>query len=260
MGKKKMTPVSMALGALILVVVAFMVRGSLRQPEKIVLPPEPTESEGGGETAGEEIVRRVEVRPDTVQSVIAALTRPPAYTRTVTIERYWDGGSGVSTVTVSAADGWMRLDASSAGAQARHIITDGETTWIWYGGSRRYISAASVLSQDAEQGIPTYEEVLSLPIERIAAADYRALESVNCIYVETAPDERGYTDRYWVSVDTGLLVAAERTQNETVVYRMAALSAELGGTDAEDFTLPDGTVLYEPAVTAAKESGKTEEG
>ena len=40
MGKQKMTPIGIACILLVLLVVAFMVRGSLREPEKIVLPPE----------------------------------------------------------------------------------------------------------------------------------------------------------------------------------------------------------------------------
>ena len=37
MGKQKMTPIGIACILLVLLVVAFMVRGSLREPEKIVL-------------------------------------------------------------------------------------------------------------------------------------------------------------------------------------------------------------------------------
>ena len=47
-------------------------------------------------------------------------------------------------------------------------------------------------------------------MEDIAAADYRSVSDVNCIYVETVQDPEGYTQRYWVSVETGLLVASER--------------------------------------------------
>ena len=96
-------------------------------------------------------------------------------------------------------------------------------------------------------------EKIVLPPERIAAADYRALKGVNCIYVETEPDEAGYVERYWVSVSSGLLAAAERECDGAVVYRMAALTVSYDGVDAEDFTLPNGTVLYEPAVAATKE-------
>ena len=187
MGKQKMTPIGIACILLVLLVVAFMVRGSLREPEKIVLPPEPSTTEPSGPTVDNEAVDRVEVRPDTVQSAIEVLARPRVYTRTITVERYWSGGSG------------------------------------------------------------------ALPPERIAAADYRALEGVNCIYVETEPDDAGYVERYWVSVSSGLLAAAERECDGAVVYRMAALTVSYDGVDAEDFTLPNGTVLYEPVVAATKE-------
>lgn len=69
-----------------------------------------------------------------------------------------------------------------------------------------------------EQAIPTYEEILALPPETITQADYRTVSDVRCIYVETAEDEWGYTQRYWVSVDTGLLVVAERLYDGEPVY------------------------------------------
>ena len=92
MGKQKMTPIGIACILLVLLVVAFMVRGSLREPEKIVLPPEPSTTEPSGPTVDNEAVDRVEVRPDTVQSAIEVLARPRVYTRTITVERYWSGG------------------------------------------------------------------------------------------------------------------------------------------------------------------------
>ena len=110
---------------------------------------------------------------------------------------------------------------------------------------------ASALTQDAEQGILTYEDILALPPERIAAADYRALEGVNCIYVETEPDDAGYVERYWVSVSNGLLCAAEKLQGEDVVYRMAGMSVDSGNVAEDAFTLPDGTVLHEGALDGA---------
>ena len=202
MGKQKMTPIGIACILLVLLVVAFMVRGSLREPEKIVLPPEPSTTEPSGPIVDNEAVDRVEVRPDTVQSAIEVLARPRVYTRTITVERYWSGGSGVSVITAAAADGWLRLDVTETDGQTRHVITGDDAVYIWYGSSRKVYSGASALTQDAEQGILTYEDILALPPERIAAADYRALEGVNCIYVETEPDDAGYVERYWVSVSS----------------------------------------------------------
>ena len=103
MGKQKMTPIGIACILLVLLVVAFMVRGSLREPEKIVLPPEPSTTEPSGPIVDNEAVDRVEVRPDTVQSAIEVLARPRVYTRTITVERYWSGGSGVS-VNITGED------------------------------------------------------------------------------------------------------------------------------------------------------------
>ena len=80
-------------------------------------------------------------------------------------------------------------------------------------------------------------------LEQIIQADYRMVSDVRCIYVETAEDDWGYVQRYWVSVDTGLLVVAERLQKGETVYRMAALEADQTAPPAETFTLPDGTDL-----------------
>ena len=88
--------------------------------------------------------------------------------------------------------------------------------------------------------------MLALPVSQIEKADYRSLSGVNCIYVETGEDDDGYVMRYWVSVNTGLLAAAEWLQNGTTIYRMGAPSLDASGPTAADFTLPDGTVLTEP--------------
>ena len=102
-----------------------------------------------------------------------------------------------------------------------------------------------------EQGIPTYEDILRLDKKRIAAADYRLLDTVDCIFVETAADDGGYIERYWVSVSDGLLCAAEKLQGEDVVYRMAGMSVDSGNVAEDAFTLPDGTVLHESALDGA---------
>lgn len=67
--------------------------------------------------------------------------------------------------------------------------------------------------------------------------------------METAADEAGYSTRYWVSVENGLLVQAERLLGETVVYRMTSLYVDQTEYDASRFTLPDGTVLLDDGGT-----------
>ena len=125
MGKQKMTPIGIACILLVLLVVAFMVRGSLREPEKIVLPPEPSTTEPSGPTVDNEAVDRVEVRPDTVQSAIEVLARPRVYTRTITDERYWSGGSGVSVITAAASTSRRRTGRPAMSSPAMMRSTSG---------------------------------------------------------------------------------------------------------------------------------------
>jgi hypothetical protein len=66
-----------------------------------------------------------------------------------------------------------------------------------------------------------------------------------CIYVETRADEHGYTHRYWIGVDSGLLVAAQTRKGEQVVYSLNASSTIHTPCPASaSFRLPDGTVLH----------------
>ena len=145
----------------------------------------------------------------------------------------------------------MRVDTEQASGAQSHTISNGERTWVWYGGSELYYESAAAFTADEEQGIPTYEDILRLDKKRIAAADYRLFDTVDCIFVETAADDGGYIERYWVSVSNGLLCAAEKLQGEDVVYRMAGMSVDSGNVAEDAFTLPDGTVLHESALDGA---------
>ena len=131
-----------------------------------------------------------------------------------------------------------------------YMLTDGKTTWIWYDSDRTaYSGPAGEITADEEQHIPTYEDVLDLKPNAIAAADYRVYSGQNCIYVETEPDPDGYVLRYWISVEgmdsMGLLVGAEQLKDGQTVYRMTAQTVEGSGPTTKNFTLPDGTVLRE---------------
>lgn len=244
---RKVNLITVGFAVLILLVVALLLRSSLRRSAHIVLPQrtDTAPASSGSQSSGAEALEVVEVTPSTVRSAVSTLARSDSYCRSLTVDRYWDGGSGETTVFATVSGGWTRTDTTRPGGLVRHSITNGETTYIWYGDSKTfYTGAAGEITADDEQTIPTYEDILKLSVQEISAADYRQLSGVNCIYVETKPDEDGYALRYWVSVDTGLLVSAERVLNGAVVYRMTSLSLSDTTPTTADFTLPDGTVLY----------------
>lgn len=249
-----------AFATLIVLVVAFLLRLTMHRPPSVTLP-ETTDlqsGEGVVQEAGQDALRRVEVTPQTVQRVIERLARPANYSRTITIDRFWTDGSGQMTATVYVLDGWTRVDTARIGAQTRHLITGDGKSWIWYGEDERVFTGAAAFSADEEQNIPTYEDVLRLNTASIAAADYRTFGGINCIYVETAADEAGYVECYWVSVDSGLLVAATRTEQGTLIYRMSGLEALVGGADEEAFRLPNGESLLLDAENPESEETKSE--
>lgn len=249
---KRVSLVGVAFVALLLLVIAYLVRLTLHRPPAVELP-QLEETGNGGDVisgTGQEAIRRVEVTPETVQRVVERLARPDSYSRTIMIERFWSDGSGQAVAQVRVADSWVRIDTS----EPRHVITGDGRSWIWYDADGPVYTGAAALNADEEQSIPTYEDILLLDVNDIAVADYRTLDTVNCIYVETVPDAAGYADHWWISVENGLLVAAEHVNGENVVYRMTGLGTEADAVTGEAFQLPDGTILHEPQSGEMKET------
>lgn len=231
----------------VIVLVALMLSGSLHRPSRIVLPAETTEtgqpSDSPEDASG--ALTQVTVTPSTVQTAIETLARPELYRRTLSIQQVWSSGSGSWESAVTVSQPWSRTDRTLADGRIRHTVTDGESTYIWYNTENDvFVAPSGSITPDAEQNIPTYEDILLLPARDIVTADYRAIgEQVNCIYVETCEDDYGYSLRYWVSVDTGLLVAAEKLQYGETTYRMWETAIDLAPSLRDEFTLPDGTNL-----------------
>lgn len=249
MEKRKLNRITSGFIVLVVMVLILMFSNSLRRSSHITLPEEgssPGQTEDDTNASGGDALTVIAVTPETVQTAIETLTRPRQYSRVIRVEQLWDGGSGSFETTVTVSGRWTRTDRSLSDGQVRHTITDGEITYIWYGSeSSVYSAPAGDITPDDEQAIPTYESILDLPVEDIAAADYRSVSDVNCIYVETVQDPEGYTQRYWVSVETGLLVASERLLEGETIYRMASLTADLSTPSTDRFILPDGTVLLD---------------
>lgn len=248
MDKRKLKWLTWGVVVFMTLAVGLMLSSTLRRTSHITLPapgasPEQTAGEQGG---GEGALTVVEVTPETVQTAIATLARPESYRRTVTVEQFWSGGSGSYEVKAAVSGPWTRIDRTMPDGRVRHTVTGPETVFVWYNNEKNvYSGPVGGISADAEQSIPTYEDILELPVDQIAAADYRTISELYCIYVETAEDPSGYVLRYWVSVDTGLLVAAEKMQEDATVYRMAALTVDQSELPQDTFLLPDGTSVLQ---------------
>lgn len=202
----------------------------------------PSETPGGGSIDQGEGTR-VEITPATVQSTIEALSRIGSYYRTVTTSLE----GAVNTAQVWVDGGWTRSDLSLYSGVTVHTLIGDGTVWRWYG------SDPTVVTWDAEedavdvesQRIPTYEDVLALEPSAITFAGYGERDGFLCIYVEVDVPELGQKERYWVSTENGLLVAAETEVEGAVVWTMSTSVPEIPVPADASFILPDGTPLHQ---------------
>lgn len=196
---------------------------------------------------------RVEITPDTVQSVIETLNRPESYYREMTVERIWgeeEGDRSTTAVQVWTDGGYTRVRAALPSGLVRHCIVGDGNIYLWYGGDKTwYQNSADGASADLAQIIPTYEEVLALQKSDITEAGYVTYDGMSCIYVTAEDRTVNYLRRYWIEVQSGLLVGAETVKDSMLVYRMTADTLDIPVSEDASFELPDGTVLHQVSQT-----------
>ena len=157
------------------------------------------------------------------------------------------GGSSSSAVQSWVDQDWCLVRQLLPSNAVRQDLIGPESAWYWYEGSSEYLTApAAEHAADLAQRIPTYETVLELDQSAIISAGYELKGDIPCIYVRSLDEVSGSQKHFWVSVDSGLLVCAELYQEDTLLYRMSALSPIQSPCPASAaFQLPDGTVLHE---------------
>ena len=250
MGKHRFNVAAVGFIILIVLVVVFLMSGSLRRTSHVTLPDITQQSAASPDSSqyGEDAVNKIEITSETVQSAIATLARPDSYIQILVVEWLWENTSVLSKFSVFVYDDLTRIDSVRTDDRTRHVVTDGVRTAVWYDDDASYyIGNAGDVSADQEQSIPTYEDILQMDRLQIAKADYRIFSEESCIFVETVPDEYGIVQRYWVSVSSGLLVGAERMENGVTFYRVALQQASTENVLSEQlFLLPDGTSIRNP--------------
>ena len=207
-----------------------------------------SDSSGAPGQSGQDTEQLVSVTPQTVQRVIETLERSDSYYRELFVEQFWLGGSSSTTVQVWTDGDWSLTRQLLPSNVVRQDLIGPDDAWYWYEGSSHFeITPAGDRAADLSQRIPTYETVLELDQTSISAAGYELKEDIPCIYVQCVDPTSGSIKSYWVSLDSGLLVWAELTQKDTLLYRMSALSSiQSPCPQSAQFVLPDGTVLHQP--------------
>lgn len=197
---------------------------------------EPTGSASG--TGGDE-ANVVSLTPDTVQAVVSMLTRADSYSRTVTVEDFWDGGSSSTELKVWEDHGrtLIRVERDD---YIRNILISEGALYIWYDYSTEVFTSDKVDGTEADEWLRciSYDELLELPSASILNASYELFGGESCIYVEYVSGEFGYKSCVYISVSTGLLMGARVYDGEDLVYQMSSSTPDLSTPGEEVFALP----------------------
>lgn len=251
--KRTLLTVIIALVLVVALLYSFGLNLFSRTPQLDLADPGTAESHEPGSTSpGEAAGITVEVTTETVQSVIASLSRFESYFRTVSITYYWgDGDTAEISARIWEDNGWVRTETTLSSGVMEHSIVGTDQLWLWYEDTGDELEGsvfqgpAGESLADSMQYIPTYEDVLDLDPSLITQAGYIEYGGQPCIYVEAEQQTLGYLYRYWISTASGLLMAAETEKAGVLVYQME--SGEIMSpitAERTTFELPDGTVLH----------------
>ncbi len=246
--KHKRPTVFIAATVLLLAAVLIYIVVTLNSP--VPTPPVELPDENrleGPQVSDNMLAQYASVTPETVQAVIASMVRPDGYTRSVTVEDFWNGGASAAEFTVQASGTSTKITSITQQGM-RYVLTTENGTWIWYDGSDQAFFSEDATPWDGDQWLRTltYEDLLSLSPQKITAAGYEEHNGIWCVYASYDTANFGYHTTLWVSAADGLLAAAESYDGETLIYRMT------GGT--VDASIPDDTVFLPPKTDAAPAS------
>lgn len=204
----------------------------------------PTEAVDGGNADPDRIEQNethtIAVTPDTVQAVIRTLSRADNYSRTLTVESFWSGGSSSQTISVWNRGSSVKMTVSRAdGSVSKNILIDNNKKWIWYSGSDEvFHGAAAETEADEYQTLLTYENVLELDKSAITDAGYIQYNEEMCIYVRYASGEFAYDNLCYISIATGLLMGSEIYDGDKLIYRMSSTVPDISTPDESVFSKP----------------------
>jgi hypothetical protein len=264
MSTKRILSVALIAALFVAVFVAIVILSSyLGADDGEVTLPTVSQTADTSTTADPTPPDRVEVNADTIQAVVATLSRPGTYSRAIIVESFWADGSVTHNIAVAVDQGVTSLRMHPPASAEKRIIVTPDTLYIWYDGDfAPYVGDAgspgdALRAADEWQMLVTYEDVLALDPGDIIEAGYVDYGGEDCVYAVHRSPLLGYTTRYYVSLELGLVVGAEEHDRYgSLVYSMLSDECAVGVADPSAFLLPNGTsVLPAPAGDTEADEG-----
>ena len=192
-----------------------------------------SQSEGPGDSV-------LELRPDNVQTVVALLKRADSYSRTLTAQSFWNGGSAETEYDVLVRGDNVRVTVRDGSGVDKLILLRGAEKWIWYSdGSGVWHGPAAEGEADEWQSVPSYEDLLELPAEDILDALYTEYDGETAVCARYRSGALGYETVCYISDVSGLLIGAEIYDGAKLIYTLHSGPVDISTPDEAAFTPPE---------------------
>lgn len=194
----------------------------------------PRTDENAEESAAPFLPQAADVTPETVEAVLRSIPAARSYSRAVMADTFWEGGSATELLLC-----WVRGDSLRLKSEERNLLSTPDGLWVWYDDAPEVFSAAAARAEQTRcMRLLDWETLLSEPDAEIVAASYTEFEGERCVYVSVRGGAFGYVSELYVSLQTGLLIAADSYEGEKCVYRMRSGGLELSTPDESMFAPP----------------------
>ncbi len=189
------------------------------------------------------ITSAVTIDKENVKSIISAMARPEEYFSETQSILSHESGSATYTRRRWVKGSLSRVDLISS-SQTMHYVYTSDKLYVWRSGSRTYHTASrGEFEPDDAQMMMSYEDILNADDKNIVSANLTTYDSTPCIYAELKSPHTGYTERYWVSATTGLLLHGETLDtSSSVIYSITATQTDISEQISDNFKLPDGKI------------------
>ena len=225
----------------------YLYFGSNADDNRIQLPATQTQPDPEEPGKGEG-VDFATVGVDNVRDVLAQTPQTASYYQTLTLATIWSEGKSERQIEIFHSEGLTSLRIHSE-KTVQYYLTDGQTLYLWYEGDETAFRTqlSEELADSLILGIPNYRVILERA--HILQAEYVPVDDIAGarIFV-TCGGNAGFTHRYWVDLNSGLLLRMDIMQDEQLTAQLTQQSLTLASPGDElfqsAFLLPDGSVPF----------------
>ena len=223
--------------ALTVIIMMRLFASDSGEPEVILMPPVAV---GIGTQNDDDTIVRAEINRENVLNVISTLERADNNYRRVLLRRL-SGGSqyALTEYQVWESAGRYRVSESRRGVPVKNFLVLESEFWIWYDDSGAVFHREGTTFSEADPflGLLTYEDVFDIPDEDIISVGISDL-FLDCIHVVYRGGSFGYVTHLYVSQSTGLLIASETYDGDTLIFDMVCDFPTIGTQNDDIFSPP----------------------